>query len=78
VTLQAHSQPGEFPRKQTGRLRATITYEVDTDLMVARVGTNLKYGKFLELGTRRMAPRPYLRKTLMAEQATIARLLAGK
>jgi HK97 gp10 family phage protein len=77
VTLLHHSRPGEYPRKQTGHLRRTITYEVDEVTQTARVGTNLLYGKFLELGTKRMKPRPFLRKTLMSERVVLARLLAG-
>ena len=77
VILQTHSKPGEYPRKQAGHLRRTITYEVDEATATARFGTNLLYGKFLELGTKRMRPRPFLRKTLMAERASVGRLLAG-
>src|SRR4051812_44450187 len=48
-----HSAPGEPPKKQTGRLRASVTYEMDEATMKARIGTNVKYGKHLELGTKR-------------------------
>lgn len=57
------SSPGEPPHLQTGLLRMSVTYEVDTEStpMQGRVGTNLDYGKFLELGTRRgLKPRPWL------------------
>lgn len=59
------SQPGEPPRKQTGRLRTSVTYEVDDRRLDARIGTNVEYGKHLELGTKRgLAPRPWLRRAL--------------
>ena len=59
------SRPGEPPRKQTGRLRGSVTYEVDERALRARVGTNVMYGRYLELGTRRgLAPRPWLRPAL--------------
>lgn len=77
VTLQTHSLPGEYPRKQTGDLRRRITYEVDKDSLVAHVGTNLLYGKFLELGTKKMRPRPFLRRTLAAERDELSRLLGS-
>jgi HK97 gp10 family phage protein len=54
----------------TGRLRSSITYEVQTEQGVggqvirARVGTNVRYAPYLELGTSRMVARPYLRPTL--------------
>lgn len=56
------SRPGDPPNKQTGRLRGSITWELVGQ--VARVGTNLLYGKHLELGTTRMAARPWLRRAL--------------
>lgn len=72
------SKPGEPPRKQTGRLRASVTYEVDEKTLTARVGTSLKYGKHLELGTRKgLAPRPWLRRALAECRAKIMQLLAG-
>lgn len=66
------SKPGEPPRKQTGRLRASVAYEVDEATLSARVGTNVVYGKYLELGTKRgIAPRPWLRRALAESQAKI-------
>lgn len=60
------SSAGDPPFKQTGRLRASITHELldDAEGPFARVGTNLPYGLYLELGTRRMRPRPFLRRAL--------------
>ena len=55
------SKPWEPPRVQTGRLRANITHELHPTLPIARVGTNVTYGKSLEFGTNRMLPRPWLR-----------------
>lgn len=42
----------------TGRLRNSITHAYDDDS--AYIGTNVEYGKYVELGTSRMAARPYL------------------
>lgn len=73
---QVRSAPGEPPRKQTGRLRGSVTYEVDEKTMSARVGTNLPYGKDLELGTKRgIKPRPWLRRALFEMQAKVNELL---
>ena len=67
------SQPGEPPHKQTGRLRGSVFYEV-VDL-AARVGTNLRYGRWLELGTSKMAARPWLRRSLAECRARIRDIL---
>ena len=53
------SAPGEPPRVRTARLKQSITYVVEKvgNSIVGRLGTNVKYGKHLEFGTRRMAAR---------------------
>lgn len=71
------SKPGEPPRKQTGHLRRSVTYEVDRENLTARVGTNVTYGKYLELGTKRgLAPRPWLRPALARVAARVNELLS--
>jgi hypothetical protein len=42
--------PNAPPRKLSGRLRASITSELDKDTMTARAGTNVPYGKRHEMG----------------------------
>lgn len=54
------SAPGDAPAVNTGRLRQSIT-AVQIKPLHWRVGTNVDYALFLEFGTRRMAPRPFLR-----------------
>lgn len=55
----------------TGRLRASIvttkpTHTTREDLTV-RIGSKVKYARFVELGTRFMRARPYLRPALEQE-----------
>lgn len=45
----------------TGRLRNSITHEVDMNEQAAIIGSNVEYAAYVELGTSKMAPRPYLR-----------------
>jgi len=52
------SNPGEPPNSDTGRLMQSI--KVEKDGLAYLVGTNLKYGAWLEFGTKDMAPRPWL------------------
>jgi hypothetical protein len=54
------SAAGEYPKKVLGHLRRNVQSEFDPVEPSARVGTNVKYGKYLEMGTRKMKPRPWL------------------
>ena len=63
----------ELPRR-SGRLARRVTIETTADGLAATVGTDLDYGTYLELGTRRMAARPWL---LPAFRGLGARLHAG-
>jgi HK97 gp10 family phage protein len=57
------SNPEEYPYKQTGHARRNISSEVDAKNISARWGSNVKYLKFLELGTSKMKPRPWMKLT---------------
>lgn len=58
------SAPYEAPAAQTaGGLQSTIQVEQDAPLS-RKVGTNLPYGLYLEIGTSKMIERPYLRPAL--------------
>lgn len=70
------SSPGDPPHKQTGRLIGSIASEVSD--FVCRVGTNLPYGRFLELSTTKMAARPWLRRALNERLDAIRRLLTAR
>ena len=76
------SKPGEPPHKRTGTLDRSIDMETFTrgKDFVGRVGTNLNYGLWLEIGTRKMAKRPYLRPPLDNKRKAIIREIrkAGK
>lgn len=66
------SAPGEPPAPDTGNLRART--QADTDLrhdgddLTGRVVANVDYAEALEVGTERMAARPFLR-TLARDHA---------
>lgn len=86
VTIYPYpSQPGEAPRKRTGWLQRHVIMEfakqgaAGAEVMASRtgVGRNALYGLYLELGTRRMKPRPWLVATLMKHKAMIETLLAS-
>jgi len=70
------SSAGEPPHRRTGRLRASVTSEVDEAELTARVGSDLPVARWLELGTSRMPPRPWLRRALAECRDQIAALFS--
>lgn len=46
----------------TGRLRGSITHAVDDDSAI--IGTDVEYGVYVEMGTYKMASRPFLRNAI--------------
>jgi hypothetical protein len=71
----SHAPAGEPPYKQTGRLRASITWEKPGP-MVRRVGTNVKYARNQELGIT-VNPHPFLRPGLADSRPDIDRLFSS-
>lgn len=71
------SQPGEFPKMVTGHLRRNVVTEQEQmpEGPVQRVGTNVVYGKFLELGTSRMLARPWLSQSLQKHHKAMQQIV---
>jgi phage gpG-like protein len=69
------SMEGAYPAVDTGMLRRSITHTVeygDDGEVIGKVGTNLKYGKYLEFGTSRgLRPRPWLKPSLVENEENI-------
>ena len=49
---------------RTGNLRNSIAHAVDDAEKSAVIGTNVEYAPFVELGTRKQSPKPYLRPAM--------------
>lgn len=75
--LYTASAPGEAPAPRTGRLANSFEVVPRTRFRVL-VGSPLEYARFLEVGTRHIAPRPYFRRTFNEERPTLRRLLSRK
>lgn len=75
--LQYVGQHGEGIAKEhapvdTGNLRRSITHQVyPGNKPYVRIGTNLRYGIYQELGTRFHVAHPYLRPALEALKSII-------
>lgn len=58
------SGPGEPPAPDTGNLKNSVWTGVDGEKLVGNVSVGAEYGAFLEFGTAKMAPRPFMRPAL--------------
>ena len=58
---------------RTGNLRNSISH--DHDGSSAYVGTNVEYAPYVELGTSRMRPRPYLKPAIETYQNEYKRIV---
>jgi len=67
---------------RTGKLRNQIGYKVEAEgtAITGYVGVKKEafYGYFLELGTSKMAARPFLRPAVYQNSAQIVKILASK
>ena len=64
------------PQVQTGRLRSSIMHEVGQGEV--SIGTNVVYGKYLEFGTSRMPPYPWLFPAVEMKRKDIIDTLKSK
>lgn len=58
------SAPGQPPKRQTGALVSSYGHDFRDAGLLGIVGSNLKTSLWLEIGTRKMAARPHLRRSL--------------
>lgn len=64
------SAPGEYPANQSGNLAKSIGFNVLSSFRI-EVGARVKYAGYLEDGTGKMAPRPYLSQTQLSSEEII-------
>lgn len=69
------SLPGFAPNSDTGTLVNSIQVEPKPLATAMLIGTNLKYGKNLEFGTRAIRPRPWLVPALESNRAQIENMI---
>lgn len=62
------SAPNTAPNTDTGKLVSSIAVEMDYKRNEAEVGSNLDYAAFLEFGTVKMEPRPWLKPAVSANR----------
>jgi len=68
----------DYPAVDTGRLRQSVTHNIQNENgeIVGRVGSNVKYAAYLEYGTSRMSPRPWLKPSVAINREKIFTLIS--
>lgn len=61
ISKKVYDTPESPYYKRTGRLRNSITYETSESEHAVYIGSNVEYAPYVELGTSRMAARPFLK-----------------
>jgi phage gpG-like protein len=77
MSVHIASAPGEAPAVDTGTLIGSIQMAQDSTL-TAKVGTAVEYALYLELGTRKMQPRPVWREAVDDLLPTLTALLQSE
>lgn len=67
VRIYRASSPGESPANVSGKLQRSLNFEVQGVDRV-EVGDNAPYAGYLENGTKRIAPRPFLKNAIEANR----------
>lgn len=75
MTAEGHAKRNLYPGHglDTGRLRNSITFATEKDAVY--IGTNVEYAPYVELGTVKMPPRPYLRPAATDHKAEYEALM---
>lgn len=60
---------------KTGKLKDSITHETDRNNLSVEIGTSVEYAEFVEFGTVKMGPRPFLRRALYENEKEIINLI---
>ncbi len=88
ITGKNPSLPGEPPKRQTGTLRSSIDSAIvrEDDKVKGYLGVRQgptgegesNYGFILEVGTSKMKPRPFLRRTVSDNAGELSAIIKGK
>lgn len=75
IGMRAETHAKEYAPVDTGRLRNSITYEVNESEMDVEIGSEVEYAVFQELGTRKMAAHPFLKPAVINHTSEYKQIL---
>jgi hypothetical protein len=73
-----HSAPFQPPYWISRDLANSYFSKIDRRLLVATVGSNLPYARYLEQGTSIMQPRPYILRTLLTRMRALGAVMCRR
>lgn len=71
------SEPNTAPHRFKGKLLQSITWHQSSEKLSAKVGSPLIYARYLELGTTKMASRPFLQPVMHKNKGTVHHIIAN-
>jgi HK97 gp10 family phage protein len=77
-TTHRASAPGEAPASDTGRLVNSITTTYNLEQLSGTVQAGTEYAPWLEFGTSKMEPRPFMRPALMENAEAVLEGIASE
>lgn len=75
IGMTAETYAKEDCPVDTGRLRNSITHEVSDKEQAVYIGTNVEYAPYVELGTSKQAPRPFLKPAATQHSGEYKRIM---
>lgn len=64
VTRLVYDTPESPNYKRTNNLRESLTFEPQYNEKAVDIGSRVEYAPYVELGTRKMKPRPFLKNAV--------------
>lgn len=64
VSKAVYDTPASPTYVRTGNLRNSLTHRVDEQGKAVYVGSNIEYAPYVEMGTKKMPARPFIRPTV--------------
>lgn len=75
IGLKAERYAKQNAHVITGRLRNSITFDIDPDEKAVMIGTNVEYAPYEEEGTSKRSAHPFLRPAAQEHIAEYAKIL---
>ena len=78
LNVKHRSKPNSPPGRLSGKLWKSIRYQVETDAYGVKIGSTDFKARWMEFGTSKMDPRPFLLPTIDKHKEEIMDIMAGK